>query len=97
MQRVNQCLENACGWNKTSGWNETSNCMAFINCNHGHHLERFAANPHWELWKNNEKASACFLKDGFDFGICEAAVNLTTHRAILDRYLYSLFWGFQVT
>ncbi|XP_057812453.1 probable cyclic nucleotide-gated ion channel 20, chloroplastic isoform X2 [Salvia miltiorrhiza] len=86
IQRVNQCLEDACGGNK---------CMAFINCNHGHHKVSFADDSQWDLWKNNEKASACFTKDGFDFGICEAAVNLTTHRDTLDRYLYSLFWGFQ--
>lgn len=86
-QRVNKCLEVACS---------NSSCMAFIKCGHGHVKESFEENASWVLWKNNEKANACFLKDGFDFGICEAAVNLTTHRDGLDRYLYSLFWGFQV-
>ncbi|KAL1534753.1 putative cyclic nucleotide-gated ion channel 20, chloroplastic [Salvia divinorum] len=89
IQRVNKCLEDACG-----DGNKTSNCTAFISCNHGYE-ERFAPMPDWNDWKNNENASACFSKDGFDFGICEAAVNLTTHREIFDRYLYSLFWGFQ--
>lgn len=49
------------------------------------------------MWKNNENASACFGKEGFDFGIYETAVNLTTHRSFVKRYVYSLFWGFQVS
>ncbi|KAG6406487.1 hypothetical protein SASPL_134090 [Salvia splendens] len=88
IQRVNKCLENACDGNKTS------NCTTLISCSHNYE-QRFADIPDWIDWKNNENASACFTKDGFDFGICEAAVNLTTHKEIFDRYLYSLFWGFQ--
>lgn len=88
MQRVNKCLDQACGGKK---------CMEFINCRQGHAKEIFARNPEWELWRKNKEADACFIKDGFDFGICETAVNLTTHTNFFDRYLYSLFWGFQVT
>ncbi|XP_042006382.1 probable cyclic nucleotide-gated ion channel 20, chloroplastic isoform X2 [Salvia splendens] len=88
IQRVNKCLQDVCDRNKTS------NCMKYLSCNHNYE-KRFADIPDWNDWKNNENASACFTKDGFDFGICEAAVNLTTHKDIFDRYLYSLFWGFQ--
>ncbi|XP_047983656.1 probable cyclic nucleotide-gated ion channel 20, chloroplastic isoform X2 [Salvia hispanica] len=89
IQRVNKCFEDAC-----HGGNKTSNCTKFISCNHGYE-KRFTPMPDWNDWKNNENASVCFMKDSFDFGIFEAAVNLTTHREIFDRYLYSLFWGFQ--
>lgn len=51
----------------------------------------------WDAWKINENATACFGKDGFDFGIYQTVVNLTTHKSILTRYVYSLFWGFQVS
>ena len=90
-QRVNKCFEDAC-----HGGNTTSNCTKFISCYHGYE-KRFTPMPDWNDWKNNENASVCFMKDSFDFGIFEAAVNLTTHRDIFDRYLYSLFWGFQLT
>lgn len=89
MQRVSRCFLDACGNN------ETSNCTSFIFRSNGHAKENFKGVPGWELWKNNSKATACFMKDGFDFGICEAAVNLTTD-SVYTRYLYSLFWGFQV-
>ncbi|KAH6819960.1 cyclic nucleotide-binding transporter 1 [Perilla frutescens var. hirtella] len=88
IQRINQCFEDACGNNRTS------NCTAFIHCSHGHDKER-SNDQNWDLWKKNDKANACFMKDGFEFGICQAAVNLTTERSIFTRYSYSLFWGFQ--
>lgn len=71
--------------------------MNFIDCGHGKAHERFANYADWEPWKNNENATACFGKDGFDFGIYQNAVNLTTHTSLVKRYVYSLFWGFQVS
>ncbi|XP_042010785.1 probable cyclic nucleotide-gated ion channel 20, chloroplastic isoform X1 [Salvia splendens] len=89
IQRVNKCFEDAC-----HGGNKISNCTKFISCNHGYE-KRFTPMPDWNDSKNNENANVCFMKDSFDFGIFVAAVNLTTNSDIFDRYLYSLFWGFQ--
>ncbi|KAK6128212.1 hypothetical protein DH2020_038046 [Rehmannia glutinosa] len=89
LQRVNQCFRDACRDSKIK------KCMEFLDCGHGDGHERFRLDPTWELWKNNVNATACFGKDGFDFGIYQNAVNLTTHTSIVTRYVYSLFWGFQ--
>ncbi|XP_057812390.1 probable cyclic nucleotide-gated ion channel 20, chloroplastic [Salvia miltiorrhiza] len=92
LQRVNQCFRDACGNSNMT----KSDCMMFIDCGHGNVAERFKNyNDSWTIWKNNENATACFGKDGFDYGIYENAVNLTTYRSLVKRYVYSLFWGFQ--
>ncbi|GMJ02678.1 CYCLIC NUCLEOTIDE-GATED CHANNEL 20, cyclic nucleotide gated channel 20 [Hibiscus trionum] len=82
LQRVNQCLRNAC---RNSN---ITNCMELIDCGSG----RTFNNP---FWMNNANVSACFTEDGFDYGIYVHAVNLTTEDSIVTRYVYSLFWGFQ--
>ncbi|KAK4427000.1 putative cyclic nucleotide-gated ion channel 20, chloroplastic [Sesamum alatum] len=89
LQRVNQCFRDACHYSNIT------RCMEFIDCGHGNDYRRFENDPTWELWKHNENATACFGKDGFDFGIYENAVNLTTHKSLVTKYVYSLFWGFQ--
>ncbi|XP_040998456.1 probable cyclic nucleotide-gated ion channel 20, chloroplastic isoform X2 [Juglans microcarpa x Juglans regia] len=89
LQRVNQCLREACHY---SGM---KTCTRFIDCGHGSDIEEFRYNHSWNIWKNNEKASDCFTKDGFSYGIYEQAVILTTEHSIITRYTYSLFWGFQ--
>ncbi|XP_020551310.1 probable cyclic nucleotide-gated ion channel 20, chloroplastic isoform X2 [Sesamum indicum] len=89
LQRVNHCFRDAC---------RNSNitmCMEFIDCGHGNYYGEFEKYPAWKLWKSNENATACFKKDGFDFGIYETAVNLTTRRSLVTKYVYSFFWGFQ--
>ncbi|XP_021292076.1 probable cyclic nucleotide-gated ion channel 20, chloroplastic isoform X2 [Herrania umbratica] len=85
LQRVNQCLRNACHDSNIK------NCEEFIDCGYGHTSTR-AELP---SWKNNTNASACFSEDGFPYGIYIQTVNLTTERSIITRYVYSLFWGFQ--
>lgn len=86
LQRVNQCLRNAC---HNSGIN---NCMDVIDCGSGRQ-----PSDHSDLtnWRNNTKASSCFTEDGFSYGIYVQTVNLTTEESILTRYVFSLFWGFQ--
>ncbi|XVF09363.1 hypothetical protein REPUB_Repub07fG0086200 [Reevesia pubescens] len=87
LQRVNQCLRNACHNS------EIKNCMDLIDCGYGH-----ISSPHKltsRNWTNNENASACFTEDGFSYGIYLQAVNLTAERSLVTRYVYSLFWGFQ--
>lgn len=90
IQRVNQCLQNACRGSKIDG------CAKFIDCGHGNDFTEFQKLPTWEQWKNNSDASACFGLESFNYGIYQNAVNLTT-QGVGTRYVYSLFWGFQVT
>ncbi|GLT55903.1 hypothetical protein SLA2020_289870 [Shorea laevis] len=87
LQRVNQCLRDACN---DSGIN---NCNNFIDCGDGH--VNYSSDPEWKNWTNNTNATACFTDDGFDYGVYSKAVNLTAHENIATRYIYSLFWGFQ--
>ncbi|CAN0902221.1 Probable cyclic nucleotide-gated ion channel 20, chloroplastic [Linum grandiflorum] len=91
LQRVNQCLRDAC---RHSG---IPNCTDFIDCGHGDNFSGFRSNPQWSNWTGNVNATACFnTKDGgFSYGIYLQAVTLTTKRSFLTRYIYSLFWGFQ--
>ncbi|XP_059304210.1 probable cyclic nucleotide-gated ion channel 20, chloroplastic isoform X1 [Lycium ferocissimum] len=89
LQRVNQCLRDAC-----RGSNITR-CMDFIDCGHGNDYRKFSSDTTWGQWKNNSEAVACFTNRGFDYGIYEQAVNLTTEKSVVIRYVYSLFWGFQ--
>lgn len=90
-QRVNQCLRDACHDSNLD------KCMNFIDCGHGNDFGEFQKNPTWKQWKSNENATACFGQGGFSYGIYEQAVNLTTKRSVATRYIYSLFWGFQVS
>ncbi|PIA63941.1 hypothetical protein AQUCO_00201333v1 [Aquilegia coerulea] len=90
LQRVNQCLRDACADSKLS------NCKLFIDCGREVNAEKFMQFPDWKDWPNNENATRCFDKDGhFTYGIYEQAVNITTKHSVVTRYIYSLFWGFQ--
>lgn len=90
LQRVNQCLRNACfDSNKSS-------CLPFVDCGSGNFTGTYDSPANWSDWLNNPNASACFSKDGnFDYGIYQQVVILTTKRSVVTRYVYSLFWGFQ--
>lgn len=91
LQRVNQCLQDACSWS-----NITTFCQEFIDCGTGNRVGRFSSSPYWQLWKNNVNCTSCFDSNGdFQYGIYQQAVNLTTKPSIITRYIYSLFWGFQ--
>ncbi|KFK34623.1 hypothetical protein AALP_AA5G169900 [Arabis alpina] len=82
LQRVNQCLRNACGYSEHE-------CRDLIDCRYGNSNNISAS------WRDNARANACFQEDGFSYGIYLKAVNLTTHPRLLTRYSYSLLWGFQ--
>ncbi|XP_024967809.1 probable cyclic nucleotide-gated ion channel 20, chloroplastic isoform X1 [Cynara cardunculus var. scolymus] len=88
LQRVNQCLRDAC---HNSG---IKHCMKFLDCGHGN-VGRYAADPAWKVWKEDENSSACFNEDGFPYGIYVKAVKLTAEPSVITRYVYSFFWGFQ--
>ncbi|CAA2941822.1 Hypothetical predicted protein [Olea europaea subsp. europaea] len=92
LQRVNQCLRDAC---RSSN---ISRCEKFIDCGRGNEsngYETFKDESTWEQWKNNINATACFWDGSFPYGIYKQAVNLTTRESATTRYVYSLFWGFQ--
>ncbi|EPS69237.1 hypothetical protein M569_05530, partial [Genlisea aurea] len=90
LQRVNQCLRDACH-NST-----ISRCMKFLDCGHGNDLSAFENDPTWSQWLNNTDAIACFGQGGsFSYGIYQNGVLLTTESSVVTRYVYSLFWGFQ--
>ncbi|KAF5187296.1 Cyclic nucleotide-gated ion channel [Thalictrum thalictroides] len=90
LQRVNQCLRDACADSKLG------NCKIFIDCGREVNVDRFKQFPDWKNWPNNENATRCFDKDGqFTYGIYKEAVNITTKHSVVTRYIYSLFWGFQ--
>ena len=86
-QRVNQCLRDAC---HKYGFPV---CMELIDCGHGHGKEMGQNHS----WTKNLDAISCFQEGGeFPYGIYHKAVNLTTKPNVITRYVYSLFWGFQV-
>ncbi|TQD93835.1 hypothetical protein C1H46_020523 [Malus baccata] len=85
LQRVNQCLRNAC--HNSDIPNEL--CMKFIDCGFGEQGWK------WENWIDNENATTCFSEEGFAYGIYVKAVDLTTADSVITKYVYSLFWGFQ--
>ncbi|KAJ7975327.1 Cyclic nucleotide gated channel protein [Quillaja saponaria] len=88
LQRVNQCLREAC---HSSGFTA---CVKLIDCDHGR-LDDFQTDQTLNLWRNNNSmADACFTQDGFSYGIYDQVVNLTTKRSVVTRYIYSLCWGF---
>ncbi|KAL5721721.1 hypothetical protein ACHQM5_005329 [Ranunculus cassubicifolius] len=94
LQRVNQCLRNACGDSNLT------ECTPFIDCGpiayEKHKLTKFNESGEWDLWKNDERTIDCFNKNGrFSYGIYMQAVNITTKSSFITRYIYSLFWGFQ--
>ncbi|XP_062028815.1 probable cyclic nucleotide-gated ion channel 20, chloroplastic [Rosa rugosa] len=83
LQRVNQCLRDACHNSNLQS------CGNLIDCCNAQSI------PESTRWRENEKAAGCFNPEGdFSYGIYTPVVNLTT-RDSMTKYLYSLFWGFQ--
>ncbi|CAN6245922.1 unnamed protein product [Urochloa humidicola] len=87
LQRVNQCLRDACSASTIPY------CDTFIDCGRG-----AGSSLYRQQWFNDSGAAACFStgNDGtFQYGIYGQAVLLTTEDSAVKRYIYSLFWGFQ--
>ncbi|KAG4952695.1 hypothetical protein JHK85_046562 [Glycine max] len=87
LQRVNQCLRNACRDSNITG------CSAFIDCGYGPDNVSGRA----EVWNNNVNATACLnsSSDAFKYGIYVNAVPLTIETRVVHKYVFALFWGFQ--
>ncbi|XP_058079861.1 probable cyclic nucleotide-gated ion channel 20, chloroplastic [Magnolia sinica] len=90
LQRVNQCLREACDAS------QVPSCKQFIDCGHDN-TEKFASNQDWQSWQNSPNATDCFNTDNgsFSYGIYVQAVLISTEHSIITRYIYSMFWGFQ--
>nr|KYP39023.1 hypothetical protein KK1_039696 [Cajanus cajan] len=84
LQRVNQCLRNACRDSNITG------CSTFIDCGgaSGHKLDQ---------WNSYANATACLDSSSgvFQYGIYNKAVALTMETRVVNKYVYALFWGFQ--
>ncbi|XP_074587660.1 putative cyclic nucleotide-gated ion channel 20, chloroplastic [Curcuma longa] len=86
LQRVNQCLQDACTLS------QFSNCRTLIDCGTDDAAGRVDG-----TWVNHSNSTSCFDTDNgnFRYGIYEQAVLLTTRPSVVQRYIYALFWGFQ--
>ncbi|XP_051204335.1 probable cyclic nucleotide-gated ion channel 20, chloroplastic [Lolium perenne] len=87
LQNVNQCLQNACvALNMTS-------CAEFTDCGYGISEHVREKRHHWF---SHSMTQGCFdtTSGSYKYGIYEQVVLLTAEPAI-NRYVYSLFWGFQ--
>jgi len=80
LQRVNQCLRDACRNANLTG------CMELIDCNSN------------ATWRNDKGANDClnFSSGVFSYGIYANVVPLTIETRVISKYVYALFWGFQV-
>lgn len=91
-QRVNQCLQNACAASNIPS------CKIFRDC--GRDIDFGGQNGQIrQQWYNDSASTACFNTGDdatFQYGIYQQAVLLATKRSAVTRYIYSLFWGFQV-
>ncbi|GAU28122.1 hypothetical protein TSUD_295590 [Trifolium subterraneum] len=91
LQRVNQCLRDACSKSNIKG------CIEVIDCGHGRNQTYQSADQTSVMWSNNSDAIACLdpsLKS-FHYGIYVTAVPLTFETNMVKKYVYSHFWGLQ--
>ncbi|BAU02618.1 hypothetical protein LR48_Vigan10g044700 [Vigna angularis] len=84
LQRVNQCLRNACRDSNIRG------CSTFIDCGR-------SSGRKSDIWSENVNASACLnaSSGAFQYGVYVNAVALTTETRVVNKYVFALFWGFQ--
>uniref|UniRef100_A0A453PNV3 Ion transport domain-containing protein n=1 Tax=Aegilops tauschii subsp. strangulata TaxID=200361 RepID=A0A453PNV3_AEGTS len=91
LQRVNQCLQNACSVSNISSCKVFRDCG--LNFDIGGQNEQIS-----QQWVNEPASTACFdtgNDTNFQYGIYQQAVLLATKHSAVTRYVYSLFWGFQ--
>ncbi|XP_024641834.1 probable cyclic nucleotide-gated ion channel 20, chloroplastic isoform X1 [Medicago truncatula] len=85
LQRVNQCLRDACHHSNLLG------CSYLIDC------DSKAGNISATLWSKDKGADACLnaTSGAFSYGIYANAIPLTIETKVINKYVYALFWGFQ--
>ncbi|BAU02617.1 hypothetical protein LR48_Vigan10g044800 [Vigna angularis] len=91
LQRVNQCLRDVCGKSRID------RCTTIIDCGRRGYIRNNYSDQASALWNNNTDAIACLNSSpgGFQYGIYVNVVPLTTETSLINKYIYSLFWGFQ--
>ncbi|KAK2367510.1 putative cyclic nucleotide-gated ion channel 20, chloroplastic [Trifolium repens] len=91
LQRVNQCLRDACSKSNIKG------CIEVIDCGHGRNQTYQLADRTSAMCSNNSDAIACLdpSLDGFRYGIYVTAVPLTFETNMVKKYVCSHFWGLQ--
>lgn len=91
-QRVNQCLQDVCSES------HFSNCKILLDCGRGNNSDATIQSGERQNWLDDNTSALCFdpSADIFQYGIYQQAVLLTTKSSVVKRYIYSLFWGFQV-
>lgn len=93
LQRVNQCLRDAC-INATITMQK--DFLNFIDCGDG--TKSYENHPNWTSWLTNSNSTDCLQgadSSVFTYGIYSTAVPLTITKSVITKYIYSLFWGFQ--
>lgn len=67
-------------------------CSAFIDCGSDR------ASDQSKLWNKNVNATACLdsSSGAFPYGIYVHVVPLTIETRVVKKYVFALFWGFQV-
>ncbi|KAL2334312.1 hypothetical protein Fmac_015525 [Flemingia macrophylla] len=85
LQRVNQCLVNACYSNS-----HITGCALLIGCGH-------AFGEKLDMWKSDINATACLdaSSGSFSYGIYEEVVPLTQEVKLINKVVYSVFWGYK--
>ncbi|KAI5083177.1 hypothetical protein GOP47_0002920 [Adiantum capillus-veneris] len=95
LQRVNQCLRDACTEATSAGCN-----FRFLDCGDGGDVNGTMTSINastWKMWTSNSDAVGCVFANSstFVYGIYNSAVNVTIEKSFVPKYIYSLFWGFQ--
>ncbi|RHN52456.1 hypothetical protein MtrunA17_Chr6g0480761 [Medicago truncatula] len=87
LQRVHRCLQDACHHSNLHG------CMELINCDSKTRMNISAI-----VWRIDKGAETCMnaTSGAFSYGIYANAIPLTKETRWIKKYVYSLFWGFQV-
>ncbi|XP_027357339.1 probable cyclic nucleotide-gated ion channel 20, chloroplastic [Abrus precatorius] len=91
LQRVNQCLRDACHNSNIPG------CLKLVDCGLGH-KEHNQIDQASAQWNNNTDAYNCLNpppQGGFQYGMYAPAVQLIIETNVVNKYVFSLFWGFQ--
>ncbi|KAG6553137.1 hypothetical protein Mapa_005196 [Marchantia paleacea] len=90
LQRVNQCLQDNC--------RDENGCeLFFLDCGDNTSPDFTYDDPKRVFWiANTDVGSNCLGPDpSFAYGIYVMGVQVAMEKKVINKYIYSLFWGFQ--
>jgi len=87
LQRIHQCLRGVCH-------NERECQLAFLDCGNGKNIGSNLSPQHIEWLNTTQASSNCFVQPQFNYGIYINAIPVTVETKFINKYVYSLFWGF---